>query len=69
MVRTFFGLTPKYSETVYEQFFIMKHFGGWGFIEVYNLPIGLRNWFFQRLVKQFEDEKKELDKAKSASRR
>jgi len=30
---------------------------------MYNLPIGLRNWFTERLQKQFADEKKEMDKA------
>jgi len=62
--RTFFGLTDKYMEAIYEQFFLLKHFGGWSFIEAYNLPIGLRNWFIHRLQKQFEDEKKEIEKAK-----
>ena len=54
--RTFFGLTPKYIETVYEQFFLLKHHGGWSFIEAYNLPIGLRMWFVERLAKQIKDE-------------
>ena len=35
----FFGLTPKYMEAVYEQFFYLKYHGGWGFLEAYNLPI------------------------------
>ena len=64
LIRTFFGLTDKYIETVYEQFFLLKHFRGWSFIEAYNLPIGLRNWFVERMVKQFEKEKEELDKIK-----
>ena len=63
-MRTFFGLTAKYMETVYEQFFLLKHFGGWSFIEAYNLPIGLRNWFVERMSQQFEKEKEELDKIK-----
>ena len=50
-------------ESVYEQFFILKHHGGWSFIEAYNLPVGLRLWFLKRLQKQFNDEKKEMDKA------
>jgi hypothetical protein len=50
-------------EGVYEQFFVLKYHGGWSFIEAYNLPIGLRNWFVQRLSKQFEREKEEMDKA------
>ena len=61
--RTFFGLTSKYMENVYEQFFLLKHFGGWSFIEAYNLPIGLRTWFVERLQKQYEDEAKETEKA------
>jgi len=52
-------------EQVYEQFFILKHFGGWSFIEAYNLPVGLRLWWIKRLNKQAEDEKKEMDKARN----
>tara|TARA_R110000824_G_scaffold1643_3_gene8122 strand:+ start:6605 stop:6772 length:168 start_codon:yes stop_codon:yes gene_type:complete len=49
-------------ESVYEQFFLLKYYGSWSFIEVYNLPVGLRNWFIQRLVKQFEKEKEDYEK-------
>jgi len=66
--QTFFGLTDKYMETVYEQFFLMKHFGGWSFIEAYNLPVGLRNWFVERLSKQYEEESKEAEKMRRRSR-
>jgi hypothetical protein len=45
-------------ESVYEQIFSMLHHGNWSFTEAYSLPVGLRYWFFQRMVKQFEDEKK-----------
>ena len=68
MGQTFFGLTDKYIEQVYEQFFMLKHFGGWSFIEAYNLPVGLRMWWLQRLQKQFEEEKKAHDKASKRSR-
>jgi len=54
-------------ENVYEQFFFLKYHGGWSFTEAYSLPIGLRKWFVDRLVKQFEEEKKQMDKAKSGS--
>lgn len=63
MERTFFGLTSKFMEGVYEQFFILKHFGGWSLTEAYSLPVGLRTWFVERLKKQFEEEAKELKKA------
>ena len=60
---TFFGLTAEYMESVYEQFIALKHHGGWSFIEAYNLPVGLRNWWVRRLKKQFEDEKKAYEQA------
>ena len=64
MAQGFFGLSDQYIKQVYEQFFLLKFHGGWSFIEAYNLPVGLRTWFIERLVKQFEDEKKQIDKAK-----
>ena len=65
---TFFGLTSKYIEAVYEQFFLLKHFGGWSFMEMYNLPVGLRDWFVKRLQKQFEEEAKQVEKARRKGR-
>ena len=38
--------------------------GGWSFIEAYNLPVKLRNWFVQRLSKHFEDQAEQMKKAK-----
>ena len=64
MGQTFFGLTDNYMEVVFEQFFQLKQFGGWSFIEAYNLPVGLRMWWLQRLKKHFDDEKAEYEKAK-----
>ena len=61
--RTFFGLTLEYMENIYEQFFFLKYSGGWSFSEAYNLPVGLRNWFVKRLVKQLEEEKKAIEDA------
>jgi len=43
-------------EAVYEQFFILKYHGSWSFIEAYNLPVGLRRWFLDKLKEQFEYE-------------
>ena len=68
MGQTFFGLTDKYIEQVYEQFFMLKHFGGWSFTEMYNLPVGLRLWWLQRLQKQYEEDAKENKKASRKSR-
>jgi len=48
---------------VYEQFFFLKYSGGWSFSEAYNLPIGLRTWFVERLVKQLKDEADAIEQA------
>jgi len=53
-------------KSVYEQFFVLKYYGGWSFIEAYNLPIQLRNWFTERLAKQLKDE---ADQVKGASKK
>lgn len=60
---TFFGLSDEYIQSVYEQFFLLKYHGGWGFIEAYNLPIKIRTWFLKRLVKQKQDEKDAYESA------
>jgi len=64
LLRTFFGLSNKYSEAMYEQFFLLKYHGGWSFTEAYSLPVGLRKWFLERLQKQFQQEKEQYEKAK-----
>tara|TARA_Y100000592_G_scaffold71145_1_gene110715 strand:+ start:158 stop:400 length:243 start_codon:yes stop_codon:yes gene_type:complete len=50
-------------ENIYEQFFFLKYAGGWSFSEAYNLPVGLRKWFVQRLSKQLNDEKEAIENA------
>jgi hypothetical protein len=54
-------------QNVYEQFFFLKYAGGWSFTEAYNLPIGLRDWFTKRLVKQIESENEAIEKASNSS--
>jgi len=66
--RTFFGLTDEYMENIYEQFFFLKYSGGWSFLEAYNLPIGLRKWFVERLIKQLEAEKEAIEETQSGSK-
>jgi hypothetical protein len=55
-MRTFFGLTSDYTQSVYEQFFYMKYYSNWSLIELYNLPVGLRRWYFEKLASQKEKE-------------
>jgi len=53
-------------ENVYEQFFFLKYYGGWSFIEAYNLPVGLRKWFVERLSKQLQKEEEAMNKSKGS---
>jgi|TARA_R100000008_G_C3560121_1_gene155639 hypothetical protein len=55
-------------EMVYEHFFYLKMHGKWSFLEAYNLPIGLRNWFVKRLSKHYEEKNEELRKAQNKRR-
>ena len=57
---TFFGLTDKYMEDVYEQFFALMYYGRWDFQQAYNLPVQLRTWFVKRLIKQKELEQEAM---------
>tara|TARA_R110002020_G_scaffold362710_1_gene574983 strand:- start:180 stop:428 length:249 start_codon:yes stop_codon:yes gene_type:complete len=50
-------------ENIYEQFFFLKYSGGWSFSEAYNLPVGLRNWFVKRLIKQLKSEQEAVEEA------
>ena len=56
-------------QNVYEQFFILKHYGSWSLIELYNLPVGLRTWWLERTIREYEKEKEQHDKAMKGSRR
>ena len=63
-MRPFFGLDDKYMENVYEQFFTLKYHGGWSFIEAYNLPVGLRLWFLNKLKEQFQREREAIEESR-----
>ena len=63
----FFGLDHNYQKIIYEQVFALKYHGNWSFIEVYNLPIGLRNWFIKRLQEQLNFEKEQLEASSKGS--
>jgi hypothetical protein len=63
---TFFGLNDNYIENVYEEMFLLKHYGGWSLFELYNLPISLRRWFLQRLNEEIERRNQQIEKAYKA---
>ena len=45
----------------------MKYSGGWSFTEAYNLPVGLRKWFVERLVSQIEAENEAMERSSNGS--
>jgi hypothetical protein len=65
--RISFGLTNEYMQNVYEQFFFLQYSGGWSLTEAYNLPVGLRKWFVERLIKQLKDEKEAMESAQKGN--
>ncbi len=44
-------------ESVYNQFFFLMYHAGLSLIECYNLPVGLRGWFIQKIKDQYQFEK------------
>ena len=67
-MRNFFGLSLEYTRAIYEQFFYMKYYGGWSLFELYALPVGLRNWYFELLSAHKEEENKKIKEATQKSR-
>ena len=61
--RTLFGLNEEYIKSVYEQFFQLKYYGSWSFVESYNLPVTIRMWFYNRLTEQLKKEQEALKNA------
>ena len=68
MVLSFFGLTFKYIQGVYEEIFQLKYHGGFSVFESYNLPINIRRWFLKRLGDQFKKEAEQMEKARKRSK-
>ena len=46
--------------------FALKYHGGFSLYESYSIPVGLRKWFIQRLIKQKEDEKEQARNARKS---
>jgi len=46
---------------VYEQLFLLQYYGGWSFIEAYNLPIPLRQWFVERLSNEIKKQNEQME--------
>jgi hypothetical protein len=44
--RAFFSLNSNYVKGVYENMMIFIWKAGWTYRDIYNMPIGKRNWLF-----------------------
>jgi len=61
----FFGLAPNHSALVHSQIFDMVQYGNaFSVMELYKMPIHLRNFYYQKLV---ETKKKEADEMKKVN--
>jgi hypothetical protein len=68
LASSFFGLTHKYIQGVYEEIFQLKYHGGFSVFETYNLPINIRRWFLKRLSDQFKKEAEQMERARKRSK-
>ena len=62
---TFFGQPASNRPAIHEEVFSLSYYGKGGFShqEVYNMPIPLRRFYIQQIVKAVDEEKKSMDKA------
>jgi hypothetical protein len=58
---TFFGLTPEYRKNLFSQIheIVFNGKGGYSWTEVYNMPIWLRRFTFEKMKEYYENESKE----------
>ena len=50
-------------QNVYKNFFYMKYYRGWSLFELYNLPVGLRQWYVQMLIDHKAEENEKTQEA------
>jgi len=60
----FFSLTKEYILSVHNSIFDLVHVGRFDHDELYSMPIPLRNFYYNRLIKNKEKEEKAMEKAK-----
>ena len=62
---TFFGQPASNRPAIHEEVFSLSYYGQGGFThqEVYNMPIPLRRFYIQQIVKAVDEQKKEIEKA------
>jgi hypothetical protein len=59
---TFFGLTPEYRKNLFSQIheIVFNGKGGYSWTEVYNMPIWLRRFTFEKMKEFYAEEAKTL---------
>jgi len=62
---TFFGLTPNYKISVYQEVFDLVYYGNGGFTytDVREMPIHIRRFFIKRIEQDLSVQKKAQEKA------
>jgi hypothetical protein len=68
LVLTFFGLTPEYRLTLFTQIheIIFHGHGGYDYQTIYNMPIWLRNFTFNKIKEYYENQNQEQKKAEAS---
>lgn len=62
-VYPFFGLTDKYRIKLHEMLFDLTYYGKFQYDAVYTMPVQYRSFYFNKLIKEKEREKADIDKA------
>lgn len=67
LLQPFYGLTQNYRLSIFKQIHEITFHGkgGYSFTEVYNLPIYLRNYIYREIVQYYDNESKEIEKARN----
>ena len=62
----FFGLTPEYRASFFDQIhqIVFHGNGGYDHDTVYAMPVWLRNYTYRKIAEHYEKEKEEMDKAR-----
>ena len=66
----FFGLTPSYKFSVYNEIHDLVYYGKGGFLysEVYNMPIHIRRYSISRINKHIETQNEAHEEAMNKAR-
>ena len=65
----FFGLTPKDKPKLHEQIFQLMYYGqGFTHTDVYDMPIYLRNFYYNKLIETRKQENDEVRKAQQKNK-